>query len=191
MNFNCVLVHMLHVFVRLANRITMGKIFSYSNLNQQEGCLVAGVEMQHKGFHPGAWLTSAWQHNQKKSTHRICFSYMGHFREHITDGVMTWGKACTLLSVSLWWCHWNSFQLNEAAVSRENFKKVSWKAKKPEAEEFPLQQGQSSEFKHWKGWLRGDLHDESLQRNLNRNIQSGLWTCRELDWYVQNPTESC
>lgn len=33
---------MLHVFVRLANRITMGKIFSYSNLNQQEGCLVAG-----------------------------------------------------------------------------------------------------------------------------------------------------
>lgn len=26
MNFNCVLVHMLHVFVRLANRITMGKI---------------------------------------------------------------------------------------------------------------------------------------------------------------------
>lgn len=100
---------------------------------------------------------------------------------------MTWRKMCTLLSVSLWWCHWNRFQLNEAAVSRENFKKVSWKAKKPEAEEFPLQQGQSSEFKHWKGWLRGDLHDESLQRNLNRNIRSGLWTCRELDWYVQNP----
>lgn len=100
---------------------------------------------------------------------------------------MTWGKTCTLLSVSLWWCHWNSFQLNEAAVSRENFKKVSWKAKKTRGwkdQEFPLQQGQSSEFKHWKGWLRGDLHDESLQRNLNRNIRSGLWTCRELDWYV-------
>lgn len=73
MNFNCVLVHMLHVFVRLANRITMGKIFSYSNLNQQEGCLVAGVEMQHKGFHPGAWLTSAWQHNQKKARTESAF----------------------------------------------------------------------------------------------------------------------
>lgn len=124
---------MLHVFVRLATRITMisgGKIFSYSNLNQQEGCLVAGLEMQHKGFHPWSVINVSLA-TQPKSTHRICFSYMGHFREHITDGVMT----CTLLSVSLWWCHRNSFQLNEATVSRENFKKVSWKAKKPKAED--------------------------------------------------------
>lgn len=128
---------MLHVFVRLANRITMGKIFSYSNLNQQEGCLVAGEGRR------------------------------AHYYQCLSDGVIG--------IVSSW------MKLQSVGkISRKFLEKL----KKPEAEEFPLQQGQSSEFKHWKGWLRGDLHDESLQRNLNRNIRSGLWTCRELDWYV-------
>lgn len=66
---------MLHVFVRLANRITMisGKIFSYSNLNQQEGCLVAGLEMQHKGFHPWSVINISLATQPKKARTESAF----------------------------------------------------------------------------------------------------------------------
>lgn len=55
-----------------------GKIFSYSSLKQQQGRLVAGLEKQHKGFHPWSVINV--------STQNLLFI---HFREHITDGVMT------------------------------------------------------------------------------------------------------
>lgn len=151
MNFNCVLVHMLHVFVHLANRITMGKIFSYSNLNQQEGCLVAGVEMQHKGFHPGAWLTSAWQPNQKKHAQNLLFIHgtfyilqtvwwregrRAHYCQCRSDGVIgivsSWMKLQSVGKISrkflekLKNLRLRSFLCSRGKVQSSNTERVGW-----------------------------------------------------------------